>query len=1252
MTALISRCGSQLARLLCILSLVCVWAVTATAQSGAGSVRGTVHDQTHAVIPGATLELSSTATGIILRTSSNEAGLYVFPSVNRGSYVLKVESAGMQTLEVAVEVQVQQSTHFDAVLLAGSTDTKITVSAEAAPLLVVDNATLGNVLERRRIEQLPINGRSIENLLVMVPGLESPRPGSNTQVRSFGMMAGAHNYYLDGAVLEQSMWNEGTIQRPPGLDTIQEFKVENNAHSAKYSRMTSIVMSTKSGTNQIHGAAFLTNRNNAYGKARSRTDLGQFPELNRNEWGANLGGPLVLPKLYDGRNRTFFFGAYEGYYVKAPTSLSTRVPTTAMRNGDFSGLLDNQGRLNVLYDPLTTGGQGWNRQPFSYGGKVNQIDPKRMSPLAGYIFKVVPEPTFGNRNPLLEDNWFGPAPNDAREFTVTTRFDHRITDRDQFYVRHTEGRHSRLSASYASLGNVPTLDGVGNFGRQDGSNRSTALSWVHTISPTLFNEFTASYSHAYRLSSTGAPGVSYADELGLPNPFKLTGFPFIADVGLTPTQYVRANHTNRYDHQYYIFDDNITKIVGKHELQFGVHFRFDLLNTLPQQTFGTGTTSFNSGATALVDPASNPANPQATARTGHNLGNLFLGVANYASPRRRGEYNLRRQEHAFYFQDNFKVTPRLTLNLGIRYQLTPFPGEKNGIYVPGFDTNNRAIVLGQSMDNLYSAGVTTPQEIRMFENIGVKFETWDKAGLPRKGARNNWHDWGPHLGMAYRVGDGRSSFVVRSGYSVSYFNEGLYSWMDQSTAGTPFGVNFQNFSNTLAAESPDGIANWGMRSAPTVFAGLNSQNAVSLDRPVPLTPGQTSNYFFNPDQPTPKVQDWNFTVEKEILNNTVFRGGYVGNHGTNQMQIWPFNDATPAYVWYATTKNPLPTGLYSGVATRPFDQRTYGSLVEYRKTGWSNFHGAEFQVERRYSQGVGFQVSYVLSNALRAGADNGNSGYGSSIPGLNTFLPGTVPADDAERNRFLNYRRDPSIPKHRVRLNWIVDLPIGRGKWLGRNAGGVLDKFIGGWQVAGLGTIYSTYTDLATSNWNITGEPVRTYGYDYPIEDCRSGTCYPGYLWWNGYIPANRINSHGADGRPNGVMGVPADYKPAVTPLIPWGSTALPPNAPANTNVQTFWDTDNVWIPLSNGVPQRIAYNNNLHPFRYQYIGGPRQWNIDASLFKRVHITETKELRFTIDAFNVFNHPNNPNSGSAGVMLTDGQSGLPREMQLSLRFSW
>jgi hypothetical protein len=1222
----------------------------AYAQSSSGSVRGTVRDQSSAVIPKAKLVLVNNATNVALQTVSNEAGLYVFPSVIPGEYTLTVEFAGMQTLRAAVRVQVQQSTVFDPVLQAGSTETRITVTGEAAPLLVVDSPTLGHVLERQRIEQLPINGRRIESLLVTVPGLENLTSNESTvQVRSWGMMAGAHDFFLDGAALSEPMWNEGTITRPPGLDTIQEFKVENNASSAKFSRMTNIIMSTKSGTNSFHGTAFETNRNNAYGKARSRTDFGAFPELSRNEYGGTLGGPVILPKLYNGKNRTFFFTSVELYRNINPTSMSGYVPTTAMANGDFSGLKDSQGRLYTIYDPWSTDTNTWSRQPFSYGGKLNQIDPSRLSPLGKYFFSVMPTPTFPDRNPLLEPNWFGPGENNTNQWTITERFDHRFSDKDTFYARYSQGGQDRLYISQC----LPTNDKVGCYYNVDNANRSLATSWVRTISPTLINEVVFSASYDWRSSLTGEPGVSYTDQLGLPNPFKSKGFPYFSNVGFGATNYLRPVNQNERHYTFYIVDENVTKIVGKHELQFGAHLRYDVLNTLPQLMFNTGQVDYNNSSTALYDPASSRTSPLGTTRTGHNIANVYLGLAGYSTPLRKGLFRLRRHEDAFYFQDNIKATPRLTLNLGIRWQLSPFISDKDGVTISGFDPASRSIVLSQSLDYLYEKGITLPVAIQRYQQIGVKFATYDQVGLPQKLAYNNWKDFGPHVGLAYRVGDGRKSFVIRSGFSTSYFNDGIWTWMDQSAANTPYTASFNNFMLTDSAQSPDGIAAYGMRSVPTIIAGKNSRDAVSLSNPQGINPGTTYNYYFNPDQPTDYVHDWNFTIEKQIMADTIVRTGYVGNHGGNQIQGYFYNDNMPAYIWYETKREPTPTGALANVARRNFDQTVYGSIVEYRKSGWSNYNGVQFQLERQYSKGIAFQLSYVVGNAFRAGGTDSGGGYTSPVQAVNQFMPGTVPEDYDARNRFLTYARDISVPKHRMRYNFLVDLPFGRGKKFGSNATGVVEKLIGGWQLAGLGDFRSNYGSLTTSYWNFTGAALEFYGYDYPIQDCRSGTCYPGYLMYNGYIPSNKINSTDANGKPNGVMGVPANYKPAMTPLIPWGSTTMPANAPANTNLSTYWDTNTVWIKLNNGTIQRTTYDTGLHPWRNQYFPTSRWRNFDASLFKRIRIREGVELRFTVDAFNVFNHPNNSTSVSAaGILSTQGQTNKPREMQLSVRLSW
>ena len=195
--------------------------------------------------------------------------------------------------------------------------------------------------------------------------------------------------------------------------------------------------------------------------------------------------------------------------------------------------------------------------------------------------------------------------------------------------------------------------------------------------------------------------------------------------------------------------------------------------------------------------------------------------------------------------------------------------------------------------------------------------------------------------------------------------------------------------------------------------------------------------------------------------------------------------------------------------------------------------------------------------------------------------------------------------------------------------------------------------DPPTDVYPTTGNSIEIYGYKYPIEDCTSGICYPGYLWWNGYIPSNRINSKDANGKPNGIMGVPSNYKPAGQPLIPWGSTTMPANAPAGTNVSQFWDTNTIWLPLNNGTVQRTTYDTGLHPWRSQYFPGPLQWFQDASLIKSTRISEGVTLRFNADFFNVFNHPNNPTAVSGnGVLSTQNSGGGARLTQLALRLIW
>lgn len=385
-------------------------------------------------------------------------------------------------------------------------------------------------------------------------------------------------------------------------------------------------------------------------------------------------------------------------------------------------------------------------------------------------------------------------------------------------------------------------------------------------------------------------------------------------------------------------------------------------------------------------------------------------------------------------------------------------------------------------------------------------------------------------------------------------------------------------------------------------------------------------YYLDPHQPTARAHEWNLLVEREMFANTVVKFGYVGTHGTRMSQWYTFNDSSPAYVWYTTTGLPFPTGEFANVARRPYDQQVYGTVQRYQKTGWSNFNGLQVEFEHRYSKGYAFQMFYVMSNAVRVAGDGWRDDI---LRPASYYLPGAVPTDDAARNRLLFYRRDTGIPKHRVNWNFLVDLPVGKGKTLGRNANRLVDTLIGGWQIAGYGTLTSRYFQVPTTNWGPTNG-VQVYGKQYPIRDCRSGVCYDGWLYWNGYIPANRINSTDPrTGKPNGVMGVPDGYGPFQTPLIPTpkdGGSSSDPNFP-------FYETNTVFVRLKDGTNQRTSLDTGLHPLQNQFVLGPMIWNMAGSAFKTVRLTERTYLRVNADFLNnVFNMPGTNLPGGDGII--------------------
>src|SRR5215467_3384462 len=380
MTPVSSRLMIRTGILLLILIAALAIAPHAWPQTTMGGVSGTVRDPTGAVIPNAAVGLTNTATNTVVNTVTNESGFYIFPSVAPGNYTLSAQSPGMQKFEGAFTVRVADRVVIDATLTPGLAATAVEVK-EITPLVATDNATVSATLERERISQLPINGRSLGNLFSQLAGVEGTRFN--------GIFNDATEFVMDGASLATRRWGGGDY---PGLDSVQEFTIVSNAVSAKYSRPSEVVISMRSGTNALHGSAFLTNRNNAIGLARSRTDYyTKAPYLNRNEYGVNAGGPLIIPKVYNGKDKTFWWFGYEGRQSISNSTVSFNVPTQAMANGDFSQYRDSQGRVSTIYDPLSTqsAAQGYQRTPFI----GNRIPATRETDLAKYLFSIVPRPT-------------------------------------------------------------------------------------------------------------------------------------------------------------------------------------------------------------------------------------------------------------------------------------------------------------------------------------------------------------------------------------------------------------------------------------------------------------------------------------------------------------------------------------------------------------------------------------------------------------------------------------------------------------------------------------------------------------------------------------------------------------------------------------------------------------------------------------------------------------------------------------------
>jgi hypothetical protein len=624
-----------------------------------------------------------------------------------------------------------------------------------------------------------MNGRQLNRLLQTMPGSEGT--GGEAGHRTFGAPGQAQEWIVDGAVVTDRRWNMSLFSQAPGVGAVQEFTVDSNAVSAKHSRPSNVIVSTKSGTSAFHGSAYETHRNNAIGLARARTDFyTRPPKLIRNEFGANAGGPVVIPGLYDGRKRRSGSLTTKLCTKSAPRRRLTACPLLRCAKGISAPCVMHrvvQSRSTIRSQQMQTVSVNRSRIRDAPTSVTRRGIACRKVPV-----RITPLPTV-DVNPLVDTNWYGVQQTSRKVWTLTSRVDHRISDRDNIY-----GRISYMKDPSQQMRNMPFANRVAGWKYVLDGERSAAATWMHTFSPTFYNELIG--GARYRIGG-GYTGTStslnedWFEKLGMPNPFGIRAWPQFTNTGLdNPGAYqVNAPGVDRANETYFTLDDNMTLIRGKHELQFGGHWRKDLMNVYPNDA-SASEFGFDTLATALYDPRSTPQNPIATPLTGQNMANMFLGYSTYTTRMLRGWYYLRGGEKALYFQDNFKATPRLTLNLGLRWEYWNSYRDKNNVLV-GIRSASHSPVLGTHLETMYALRATIPSVVARYQALGINFKSYEESDcaesdeFPAHATSDRGSD------SQYRALDGARAFVIRGGYSLAYFNLDQNTFIDGFNSNTP-----------------------------------------------------------------------------------------------------------------------------------------------------------------------------------------------------------------------------------------------------------------------------------------------------------------------------------------------------------------------------------------------------------------------------------------------------------------------------------
>ncbi|ABF39668.1 TonB-dependent receptor [Candidatus Koribacter versatilis Ellin345] len=1048
------------------------------AQKDAGTIAGVVRDPSGAVVAGAQVLVRDIDRGGESKLTTNANGEYVASPLRIGHYTVEVNHPGFRGVKAGpIELQVQQRAVLDLQLQVGDVTEKVEVVA-AAPRLETETSELGQVVSQRQVSQLPLNGRNFAQLAQLSAGVAPSEPGSRDEggygFSSNGARSLQNNFLLDGVDNNSNLpdlLNETNFVIQPPIDALQEFKVQTSAYSAEFGRGNGAIINAviKSGTNQFHGGAWEFFRNEAL-DARYYYDTDRQP-YKQNQYGVMLGGPII-------KDRTFFFADFEGLRLNQAQPQTALVPTQDMRNGDFSSFLDTStqvygtnaaGNLAPILDcngMPTYSGEIFNTRltqayagnptgicgmPFGYsnGLPVNIMPGGVIDPLAQRLSALYPLP---NSNNNAGFNYIADPVQTTHRANFDVRIDHKFSERNNIFGRFSyEDQPSFFPPTFSTGG-----DGGGFFsGIEDNAYKSVAISDIHTFSPTFINEFRLGYnrinSHRFQQNynvdvsgAIGFPGVPFTPiNGGLP---QLT-FSDVSTLG-SPTFLPSVELQNTY-----VLDENVTWVKGRHTWKFGTEIRKEEF-TINQPAESRGTLNFGN------DFTSNPGAQDAQDLSGNALGSgsgyasFLLGATDGGGINNIHNVDYHRPIYSFFAQDDWKVNGRLTVNLGLRYEL--FTTVKSRHNEQGtFDLATATLILPKGQ---------TAQLTPYLSTI-IPVSATGSEGLIKPDLNN----FAPRIGFAFLVDQ---NLVLRAGYGIFYGGQENGPYSNPSPGFNPPYFVTQSFN------TPCGLASLNPNLAGSgQYCGIDGLEFLQNGFPASaLTdPNTPILYSVDPALRTPYMQNWHIGFQQQIGANTVFELGYAGSRGLKLFTFLNGNQATPT----ADPNSPF-------ADRRPIPQID-SSVQWFRSGGQSNYNSLQASLERHFANGFTYHINYTWGHSLDT-ASNANLGAQNG--------------GDFRDMRFPNaeYGNSDFDVRHHAVFSALYDLPFGIGRKYATDISKPLDYVIGGWQVGGIASFSTGNWYTVTSNAGVSnadgGGNVGSSDRPDQIGNPNAAPCQPG-TWFN-----------------------------------------------------------------------------------------------------------------------------------------------------------